>query len=90
MIHFKFTPADPRYLFLKCDNKEDENAMKGLLKRINLTDPICFLPTYKGPPFTQDFLWEYSQPGGQKVWFAAIGMYQPIYEYFKVLLFLYT
>jgi len=83
MIHFKFTSQDPRYLFLKCDNKQDEKTISGLIKHINLTDPICFLPTYKGPPFTQDFIWEYAQPGGQKVWFAAIGMYQPIYEYFK-------
>ena len=83
MIHFVFTEQDPRYLFLKIDDKIDEINMNKLKDHINLVDPICYLRTYTGPKFTQDFLYEYTQPTGQRVYYCAIGLWQEIYKYFK-------
>lgn len=82
MIHFKFSDTDNRYLFLKCDSKYDQLQMEKLKQHINLIDPICYLPTYNGPKFTQDFLFEYTQPSGEKVWYCAIGLFQVIYRFF--------
>ena len=83
MIHFVFSNQDPRYLFLKFDNSGDEVNLQRLKAHINLVDPICYLATYKGPPFTQDFLYEYVQPTGQKIYYCAIGLWQEIYKFFK-------
>lgn len=83
MIHFKFSENDQRYVFLKCDTKQDEVNIGNLIKHINLIDPICYLPTYRGIPYTQDFIWKYVKKDGTKLWYAAIGMTQPIVEFFK-------
>ena len=83
MIHFKFSENDQRYVFLKCDTKQDEVNIGNLIKHINLIDPICYLPTYRGIPYTQDFIWKYVKKDGSKTWYAAIGMTQPIVEFFK-------
>ena len=83
MIHFKFSENDQRYVFLKCDTKQDEANIGNLIKHINLIDPICYLPTYRGIPYTQDFIWKYVKKDGNKLWYAAIGMTQPIVEFFK-------
>ena len=82
MIHFVFTEQDTRYVFLKFDNKDDERNLKKLKDHINLIDPICHLPTYTGIPYTQDFLWEYKQPSGQKIYYCSIGLWQVIYKFF--------
>ena len=83
MIHFVFTENDTRYLFLKFDNDFDEANLIKLKEHINLVDPLCYRPTYKGPPFTQDFLFKYVQPTGQVVYWCAIGLWQEIYKFFK-------
>ena len=83
MIHFKFSENDQRYVYLKCDTKQDEVNIGNLIKHINLVDPICYLPTYRGIPYTQDFIWKYLKKDGSKCWYAAIGMTQPIVEFFK-------
>lgn len=83
MIHFKFSENDQRYVYLKCDTKQDEVNIGNLIKHINLIDPICYLPTYRGIPYTQDFIWKYVKKDGSKCWYAAIGMTQPIVEFFK-------
>ena len=93
MIHFIFSEKDTRYLFLKYDSEYDEvwlvsskntkNPHPNLTDHLNLTDPICYLPTYSGPPFTQDFLFNYIQPSGQKIYYCAIGLWQEIYKFFK-------
>lgn len=83
MIHFKFSENDQRYVYLKCDTKQDEVNIGNLIKHINLIDPICYLPTYRGIPYTQDFIWKYLKKDGSKCWYAAIGMTQPIVEFFK-------
>lgn len=83
MIHFKFSENDQRYVFLKCDTRQDEVNIGNLIKHINLIDPICYLPTYRGIPYTQDFIWKYVKKDGNKLWYAAIGMTQPIVEFFK-------
>jgi len=54
MIHLKYTDTDQRYVFIKCDDRQDEIRLGELIKYINLVDPICYLPTYKGIPYTQD------------------------------------
>ena len=74
---------DTRYLFLKYDSEYDEINLKKLKEHLNLVDPICYLPTYSGPPYTQDFLFEYVQPSGQTVYYCAIGLWQEIYKFFK-------
>ena len=89
MIHFIFSEQDRRYLFLKCDSEEDEiwlasnKKHANLTDHLNLVDPICYLATYTGPPFTQDFLFKYNQPSGQTVYYCAIGLWQEIYNFFK-------
>lgn len=83
MIHFVFAENDLRFLFLKFDNKEDEKYLKNLKEHINLVDPICYLQTYKGIPYTQDFLWEYIQPSGQKIYYCSSGLWHVIYKFFK-------
>lgn len=83
MIHFVFSEHDTRYLFLKFDNEDDRKNLRRLKEHINLVDPICYLATYSGIPFTQDFLFEYTQPTGQVVYYCAIGLWQEIYKFFK-------
>ena len=89
MIHFVFSDKDTRYLFLKYDDEFDEVWLKSsnkhvnLTDHLNLTDPICYLQTYSGPPFTQDFLFSYVQPTGQTIYYCAIGLWQEIYKFFK-------
>lgn len=90
MIHFIFSEQDPRYLFLKYDTEEDDLWLRSnprhtnLTDHINLVDPTCYLKTYKGPKFTQDFLFEYIQPKtGQKIYYCSIGLWQDIYKFFK-------
>lgn len=99
MVHFTFSDKDNRYLFLKCDRTADEyinvyepdvkkyvkhHVFDMLKKHINLTDPMCFLPTYSGPRFTQDFIFDYIQPSGEKILWCSIGLWQVIYKYLKV------
>ena len=83
MIHFIFTEKDTRYLFLKYDSEYDEINLNKLKEHLNLVDPICYLPTYSGPPYTQDFLFDYVQPSGQVVYYCAIGLWQEVYKFFK-------
>lgn len=83
MIHFVFSEQDTRYLFLKFDNEQDRKHLRKLKEHINLVDPICYLATYSGIPYTQDFLYEYTQPTGQVVYYCAIGLWQEIYKFFK-------
>ena len=93
MIHFIFTEQDPRYLFLKFDGPEDEIWIKScrntkskhlnLCDHINLVDPLCYLATFTGEPYTQDFLFKYVQPGGTEIYYCAIGLWQEIYKFFR-------
>lgn len=84
MIHFVFSKLDRRYLFLKFDNNLDYLIIKeNLMPIINQVDPICHLKTFKGDPFKQEFLFEYTQKGGSIIFYAPIGMWYPIWKYFK-------
>ena len=98
MVHFTFSDKDNRYLFLKCDWTEDEymqvfdksvkkyfrkHVFEELKNHINLVDPICYLPTFTGPRFTQDFIFDYVQPSGQKILWCSIGLWQDIYKFLK-------
>lgn len=95
MIHFKFSELDTRYMYIKCDNTTDElvdvidrstkklikyHAFDYFKKNINLIDPICYLPRYTGEPFTQDFLFDYVQPTGDRLLYCSIGLWQDIYK----------
>ena len=82
MIHFKFTEKDTRYLFLKYDDAADLKILRQLQKYVNLVNPICYLPSYKGPPYTEDFLWEYHRSDGTMLFYSAIGMWQIYYKWF--------
>ena len=82
MIHFLFSEQENRYLFLKYDNRDDERSIKKLCEHINLIDPICHLPTYTGIPYRQEFIWEYNQPTGQKIYYCSIGLWKIIYDFF--------
>lgn len=42
-----------------------------------------FLKSFTGIPFTQDFLYEYVQKSGTKVWYCSIGLWQTIYNFLK-------
>ena len=79
MVHFIFTPMDRRYLFLKADTALEHSIIKNkLMEVINLTDPVCYLPSYKGIPFKQEFLYQYRQSSGDIVYYAPLGMSYPI------------
>lgn len=92
MIHFIFSEKDPRYLFLKFDTEEDDKWLRhnsnnkkqpNLTDHLNLVDPICYLKNYTGPVVTQDFLYEYIQQSGHKIYYCSIGLWQEIYKFFK-------
>lgn len=98
MIHFVFSPHDKRYLFLKADFTNDEmvhhvdkqtkkeyykHVFDDLKDHINLVDPICYLKTYSGPPFTQDFIWKYKQASGDTVMWCSIGLWQVIWKFLR-------
>lgn len=83
MVHFVFNDNDNRYLFLKADDVKDAADMRKLMKTVNLVDPVCMLPSYKGPVFTNDYIWEYTQKSGGTVWYCSIGLWQVIYSYLK-------
>lgn len=83
MIHFKYSDKATQYIFLKIDNEEDMGAINKLKEKMNLIDPICYLKSYTGIKFTQDFLYEYVQKSGQKVWYASIGLTQTICQILK-------
>lgn len=83
MIHFRFSDKDSRYLFLKFDNNEDYQKLQELKAAINLTDPVCYLSTFQGEPFTQDFLYEYNQASGNTIFYCSIGLWQIIYKWLK-------
>ena len=83
MIHFVFSDKDQRYVFLKGDTEVDNKCIELIQQHVNLVDPICYLPTYTGIPFTQDFLWSYVQNSGKKIYYSAIGMWQVYYNFIK-------
>lgn len=79
MIHFIFSNKAKQYLFLKVDNEDDLKIIDKVKEKMNLIDPVCYLKSYTGLKFTQDFLYEYVQKSGQKVWYCSIGLWQTIY-----------
>ena len=93
MIHFVFSEKEPGYLFLKYDNKEDDIWLRSCLgarkkhtnltDHINLVEPRCYLKNYKGELKTEDFLFDYIQPNGNKIYYCSIGLWQDIYKFFK-------
>lgn len=83
MIHFKYSDKANQYVFLKIDGYNDLKAIAKLKEKMNLVDPICYLKSYQGTPYTSDFLYEYVQKSGQKVWYASIGLTQTICNILK-------
>ena len=83
MIHFRFKENDLRYLFLTCDNEQDIEICRDLMKHMNLINPRCYLATFKGKPFTEDYLFEYTQSSGRTLFYCSIGLWQVVYKYFK-------
>lgn len=77
MIHFKFTPKDNKHLYIKTDNtKEDLNVMKLLMTYMNKIVNI-----FTSTPYTIDFLYEYIQKSGNKIWYTPIGEWKTISNY---------
>ena len=92
MIHFVFSDKDPRYLFLKYDNEEDEKWLKNnsnpkkqpnLTHHLNLIDPKCLLKNWQGPPEYVEFLSCYVQPSGKTIYYCSIGLWQEIFKFFR-------
>lgn len=83
MVHFNFNDNDNRYLFLTCDNKTDLSNCRFLMKHLNLVNPICNLPSYRGPKFTDDYIWEYLRKDGKIIFYCSIGLWHEIYKFFK-------
>lgn len=93
MIHFVFSEKDKRYLFLKYDSPEDEKWLKpnnnpkkqpNLTNLLNLVDPVCNLRSFTGVPFTQDFLFDYVHPNGQRIYYCSIGLWQQVWKFFEL------
>ena len=92
MIHFVFSEKDTRYLFLKYDTPEDEKWLApnncyekqhNLTQYLNLIDPRCHLKNYNGPMLVEEFLFEYVQGNGKKIYYCSIGLWQEIYKFFR-------
>jgi len=92
MIHFVFSEKDTRYLFLKYDTPEDEKWLApnncyekqhNLTNYLNLIDPKCHLRNYNGPILVEEFLFEYVQSNGKKIYYCSIGLWQEIYKFFR-------
>ena len=84
MIHFIISDADTRYLWLKGDGIDDDNHLKNFQKNCNLIDPVCYLPSWGNrPKVTQDFVFEYIQSSGKKVYYCSVGLWQEAYKFFK-------
>lgn len=83
MIHFKFNPSDNRYIFIVPETKDDLKSCEALVKSVNLVDPICYLSSYKGPVFTNDYIWEYVQSSGKRIFYCSIGLWFVCYKFFK-------
>lgn len=84
MIHFLFSEKDRRYAFIKYDTELEYSIIKNnLFDVINQVDPVCYLPTFTGDAFKQEFIWEYRQPSGSVVFYTPLGMCYPICQYFK-------
>lgn len=98
MIHFIFIEQDKRFLFLKCDHTDDELVRKidrdtkkafyihvfdALIEHMNLVNPRCYLKTWSGPKFTEDFIWKYQQPTGDTIMYCSIGLWQVIWKFLK-------
>lgn len=93
MIHFILLKEEPRYLFIKFDTPEDDLWLKSsartknkhvnLTDHINLVNPVCYLKTYRGELFTEDFIYEYYQPNGKKIYYCSAGLWQDIYKFLK-------
>ncbi|MBO5004769.1 MAG: DEAD/DEAH box helicase family protein [Clostridia bacterium] len=83
MIHFKFSEADQRYMFLTYDTELEYSILHNKLKEyFNLVAPECYLKNYKGPVYTHDFLFEYNK-NGKTIFYCSIGLWQTVYLYFK-------
>ena len=93
MIHFIFSEKDSRYLFLKYDSPEDEiwlkssrktkNPHPNLTDHINLVNPVCYLKTYKGPEYTEDFIFSQVNISGERVYYCSVGLWQDIFKFFR-------
>ena len=83
MIHYTFNDNDCRYLFLTCDNNTYIANCRKLMKHLNLINPICHLPSYRGPQFTDDYIWEYLRKDGKVLYYCSIGLWHEIYKFFK-------
>ena len=84
MIHFIISDADTRYLWLKGDDIDDDNLIKKFEKNCNLVDPVCYLPSWGNrPEMTQDFVFEYVQQSGKKIYYCSVGLWQEAYKFFK-------
>lgn len=69
---------------MKADTELEHSIIRNkLMEVINLTDPVCYLPTYNGLPFKQEFLYQYRQSTGDIVYYAPLGMWYPIWRWFK-------
>ena len=52
MIHFKYSDKANQYVFLKVDDDNDLKAIGKHKDKMNLVDPICYLTSYQGTPYT--------------------------------------
>lgn len=92
MIHFVFSEKDTRYLFLKYDTPEDEKWLApnndyqkqpNLTNYLNLVDPSSRFKNISGPLPVEEFLYEYVQSNGKRIYYCSIGLWQEIYKFFR-------
>lgn len=83
MIHYIFKEIDLRYLYLKGDNPKDDEILNEMMSHFNLISENCKRPNYKGQPYTEDFLFKFTQKGGTNVYYCEIGLWQEVLKYFK-------
>ncbi len=81
MIELKYSPKDPRYIFVFSDIPEE---MKELEAHMNRIPPYMFLPSFTGIPKPEIFLHSVRSPKtGQVVHYCHSGLWKEIIDFCK-------
>lgn len=82
MIHFKFKADDGRYVYISPDTELEYQFLHvNVLEHFCPFNPACFRKGYRGTPYREEFIWEYTRHDGSHIFYAAIGMTSLIYAF---------
>ena len=76
MINIKYNPNDLRYIFLYGDNKE----LKDLEAYLNKVPPYQFLPSFRGIPHPEVFLFKFKK-SDRLIYYTFSGLWKNIIDW---------